>query len=65
MDKLVLAVSPKSGRFMKFLVYSFVFTCFAVETHYKLKVKAKTEFPNVWEKYKTIAILYTQYYGTL
>ena len=47
MGKLFLLITlTKSGIFVKYLAHSFVLTC------NNLKLKVKTEFPNVWGEYK-------------
>ena len=46
MGKICLALIGRgSGILVNYFIYSFVFTCFILYSHQKLKLKVRTEFP--------------------
>ena len=49
MDKIIWS---KSGNLMKYLVHTLLLTCSVLSNQIDLKLKARSEFPNVWGEYK-------------
>ena len=52
---------PKSGNLMKYLVHRLhVLCCQIIKSQIDLKLKARSEFPNVWGEYKNHSNPYIQ-----
>ena len=65
MDKMqklnIFIIKPKSGNLMKYLVHRLFLTySVLIKSQIDLKLKAKSEFPNVWGEYKNHSNPYIQ-----
>ena len=65
MDKMqklnFVIIWPKSDNLMKYLVHRLLLTCFVLSNRkIDLKLKARSEFPNVWGEYKNHSNPYIQ-----